>query len=222
VADDPGALSGPVPASVWIGAAAGFVGMAALALWQTSGGGGDVQHDGFAMLFLAGVAGASAMILPGVSGGYLLLVLGVYVPILSGVSAFKDAIKAKDVAAITDVGLHVILPVGLGVVIGVVVVSNVLAWLLKRYRRQAPVAAEVGMSLKGQKLVQGIDEDTGEPALVYDATGKTLEAEDLPTTFFSPAGLQLGGAVVLIGIGLGTTLLIDRLGREKPGSAASA
>ena len=36
------------------------------------------------MMFFAGVAGASAMILPGVSGGYLLLVLGVYVPVLSG------------------------------------------------------------------------------------------------------------------------------------------
>ena len=229
-------------APVWIGAVLGFVGMAALALWQTAGGASEVQNDGFVMLFLAGVAGASAMILPGVSGGYLLLVLGVYVPILSGISAFKEALKAKDFAAITDVGLHVILPVGLGVLIGVVVVSNVLAWLLKRYRRatlgvllgllvgavvglwpfQAPVAAEAGMKLKGQTLVQGIDSDTGEPALVYDATGKTLEAEDLPTAFFQPVGLQIGGAVLLMGIGLGITLLIDRLGREKPGAAAAA
>ncbi len=225
--------------AVWAGAAAGFVGMAALALWQSSGGAGDVHRDGFLMLFLAGVAGASAMILPGVSGGYLLLVMGVYVPILGGVSAFKDALKAKDVAAITDVGLHVILPVGLGVVIGVVVVSNVLAWLLKRYRRatlgvllgllvgavvglwpfQAPVNAQAGMRLKGQTVVQGIDVDTGETALVYDATGKTLEAEDLPTTFFKPVGAQIGGAVLLVAAGLLVTLLIDRLGREKPAAS---
>ena len=56
---------------------------------------GDAQRDGFLFLFLAGIAGASAMILPGVSGGYLLLVLGVYVPILAGVDAFKDGLKAK-------------------------------------------------------------------------------------------------------------------------------
>ena len=47
---------------------------------------------------VAGVAGASAMILPGVSGGYLLLVLGVYVPILAGIDA--DLIEERDVSAL--------------------------------------------------------------------------------------------------------------------------
>ena len=109
--------------------------MAALALFQSSGASGDTQRDGFIFLFLAGIAGASAMILPGVSGGYLLLVLGVYVPILAGVDAFKDGLKAKDTAAIMDVGLAVVLPVGLGVLVGVVGVSNLLRWLLKHYEK---------------------------------------------------------------------------------------
>jgi putative membrane protein len=56
--------------SMWTGAAFGFLGMALLAWAQQSsagtGGGGAAST---VMLVLSGVAGASAMILPGVSGG---------------------------------------------------------------------------------------------------------------------------------------------------------
>ncbi len=86
-------------------------------------------------MLIAGVAGAAAMILPGVSGGYLLLVMGVYVPILAGIDAFKNGLKNQDWEVLTAVGLGVILPVGLGVVVGVVGVSNLLRWLLHRYER---------------------------------------------------------------------------------------
>lgn len=239
---DPGSTAASTASSVWLGAACGFAGMAALAVWQTAGAGSQAHNDGHLMLFLAGVAGASAMILPGVSGGYLLLVLGVYVPILGGISAFKDALQNLDIAAIVEIGTQVILPVGLGALLGVMVVSNLLAWFLRHHRRatlgvllgllvggvvglwpfQAPMAAEAGMSLKGQTLVQGVDAESGEPGLVYDATGKTVEAEDLPTAFFRPAAPQIGGAVLLAFAGLGITLLIDRLGREKPQPAESA
>ena len=58
-----------------------------------------VRAVAVSVLSLAGLAGASAMILPGVSGGYLLLVLGQYVPILSGIDAFKDALSARDLGA---------------------------------------------------------------------------------------------------------------------------
>ena len=119
------------PASVWIAAVFGFIAMGALAYFQMKGGGGT-ERAGFLMMFFAGVAGASAMILPGVSGGYLLLVLGVYVPILAGISMAKDAAKAGDMAALMEPGLQVILPVGLGVLVGVVVVSNVLRLLLQK------------------------------------------------------------------------------------------
>ena len=56
---------------------------------------------------------------------------------------------------------------------------------------------------------------------VYLDSGQSVDAEDLPTAFFRPAGAQIGGAVVLVAIGLGVTLLIDRLGREKPAKASA-
>ena len=62
------------------------------------------QSSGFAMLFFAGLAGASAMILPGLSGGYLLLLMRQYVPILSAVDSFKEALKARDFSAAMEPG----------------------------------------------------------------------------------------------------------------------
>ena len=70
--------------------------MAALAWLQFDGASSGANREGVVMMFVAGVAGASAMILPGVSGGYLLLVLGVYVPVLSAIDALKEALKSGE------------------------------------------------------------------------------------------------------------------------------
>lgn len=223
---------------VWIGAVIGFVGMAALAIVQTTGATGDVQRDGFVFLLLAGIAGASAMILPGVSGGYLLLVLGVYVPILAGISAFKNALPVVgdfDTGVLTDLGLKVILPVGLGVLIGVVGVSNLLRWLLKHYERatlgvllgllvgavvglwpfQQSIEPVEGQLIKGQEVRYGVVDTQlspdNQPHWYFVESGEPVEAEDLPTEFFQPSGGQAGGAIGLVILGLCITLTVDRL-----------
>lgn len=214
---------------VWLGAVCGFVAMAALAYVQMQGGGG-AERAGFVMMFVAGVAGASAMILPGVSGGYLLLVLGVYVPILSGISSAKDAAKAGDVTALMEPVLGVVLPVGLGVVVGVVVVSNVLRLLLRKCEKptlgvllglllgavvglwpfQHGVEPEVGSTLKGQTVV--VDEAG---VLAFGGTGKPVEVDDYPTEVFTPTALQGMSAAGLVLLGFATTLLVDKVGGGK-------
>ncbi|MEM6854136.1 MAG: DUF368 domain-containing protein [Planctomycetota bacterium] len=230
-------------ASVWIAAGFGFVAMAALAVYQSAGGGSDVERSGFVFMLLAGVAGASAMILPGVSGGYLLLVLGVYVPILAGVDAFKDGLKTQDLEILTSVGLAVVLPVGLGVVLGVVGVSNLLKWLLERFEKatlgvllglllgavvglwpfQQSIDPVAGDTIKSQAVEFALptvwDEDEAAPTeatWIYVESGEAIDREDYRTAFFSPSATQIGGAVGLIVLGLAVTLLVDRLGREKP------
>lgn len=217
-----------------LGAAAGFMAMAALAWLQIQGAGGDV-NEGWLIFFLGGLAGAAAMILPGVSGGYLLLVLGAYVPILGAVEAFRDALSAADVGAVVSVGLQSILPVGLGVVLGIAVVSHALRWLFNRYRLptlgvllgllvgavaglwpfQAARAPEAGELIKGQ-VVEVLDAPAPESPLDFEVrfveTGEPVDLEDLPTTFFSPSPGQSGLALLLIGFGFAVTVGISRLG----------
>ena len=220
-------LARPIRASVWWGAGAGFAGMAALAMVQsTSADGGGAS--GAPMLFLAGLAGAAAMILPGLSGGYLLLLLGQYVPILSALDRFKDALTARDLADAFDVGLRVLTPVGIGVIAGVVVVSNLMRYLLERFRQptlgvlvglllgavvglwpfREPVEPEIGSRIKG--------------VVVTEESLAAIDPEDYPTAGFSPNGGHVGMSLALVALGLATTWGVSRLdGEEDNGSTGT-
>ena len=210
-------------ASVWGGAAAGVVMMAGLAWVQNVGAGtAGPAAGGFVMMLLAGVAGASAMILPGVSGGYLLLVLGVYVPILSAIDAVKVGLKGGDVGALTDPVMGVVLPVGIGVVVGIVVVSNGLKWLLARFERPTLgvllgllVGAVVGL----WPFQRGVAPAVGSIFKGQTVTAQTLakiKPEDYPTEFFDPTLTHVAGALGIVVIGYLITTLVAKIGARKP------
>ncbi len=74
----------------------------------------------------AGVLGMSAMVLPGVSGSYMLLLLGRYEQILAAISMAKTGDPAS---------LHVIIPVAIGALVSLIVVTNILKWLLRRHEK---------------------------------------------------------------------------------------
>jgi putative membrane protein len=209
----------PARASSWIGAVCGFVVMAIVALLQQSKYGADGGGSGsVVMMFVAGVAGAGAMILPGISGGYLLLVLGQYVPILSAVDTLKEALKAQAFAEVMQIGLTVVLPVGIGVVVGVVVISNLLRIFLRRCEK-ATLGVLLGLLLGAvvglwpfQEGVKPEIGDTIKGQVLTEETLAELEAEDYPTAFFRPDGKQIGGALGLIVAGFACTCLIARIG----------
>ena len=207
-------MARPATTSVWVGAAIAFAIMVVLGL---SGGGVGSDESTMFMLFIAGVAGASAMILPGVSGGYLLILLGQYVVILSTIDRVKDGLKAGDISAIMG-EMGVVIPVGVGVVAGVVGISNLVRWTLDRYEKatlgfllgllvgsvvglwpfRVAVEPQVGDVIKGQ--------------VVTAETAGTIEKEDWLTVSETPTPMQMAGSVGLILVGFGATVLIARVG----------
>ena len=221
-------MAKPGTPPLWIGAIVGFAGMWALAVMQESGATSAGTNTGMLMMFIAGIAGASAMILPGVSGGYLLLVLGVYVPILSAIDAFKEALKAKDISAAMDPATSVVIPVGIGVVIGVLVVSNLLKYLLAKHEKptlglllgllvgavrglwpfQQGVAPKIGDMFKGRPMTAEILAE--------------LSPDKYPTERFDPTGTQIASAIGLIVLGYLITALVSKLGAGKEAAKASA
>jgi len=213
-------LAGTQPSrSFWSASIAGFFAMALLALAQQSGWGqGQGADAGFVLMLLAGIAGASAMILPGVSGGYLLLVLGAYIPILSGIEAFKDGLKGMDVQAMTEPFIGVVVPVGLGVVLGVVGVSNILKVALEHYQ-QATLGSLLGLLVGAvvglwpfQQAVEPVIGLVVKGRALTEATLPEVDIEDLPTEFFSPELTQIAMALVMIALGLAITYGVSWVG----------
>src|SRR5690606_21197891 len=126
-------MTGAMTPATWMGVAGGLVAMVGLAFAERSGVTGR-GASGPALLTIAGAAGASAMILPGVRGAYLLLLLGQYVPILESGRRVNDAVAGADLGtAIAE--WRILLPVAIGVGLGVAVVSNIIRVLLERFPR---------------------------------------------------------------------------------------
>ena len=139
-------------------------------------------------------------------------------PVLDAISAFTDAVRAGDMSALGSAMIS-ISAIGAGVVLGVVLVSNAIRWLLHRYREATlgvllglllgavaglwpfrhSVEPEVGSMIRGEKI------ETVEQA-------QAVPLKRWPTARFSPTGGQVLGACGLIALGFGVSWLVGRIG----------
>ena len=164
-------MARPPRGAFWAGALAGFAGMAAMAFLNVGRGG----ESGVVLLAVAGIAGASAMILPGVSGAYLLLILGQYETVLGAV----DQLKQRDLSG----ALPVLAPVAVGVLVGIVGVSNLIRWSLRKHE-QATLGILIGLlfgSVLGIYPFQEVDPAytirKGDRVAVAAAAGPRIEKQ---------------------------------------------
>jgi putative membrane protein len=195
-------LARPVGPVVYAGAVVGLV----LMLWLSSQSWTQGGSPGAVLLFLSGTLGAAAMILPGVSGGYLLLILGSYITVLGAIDRFKG-LFAGDVDAALGT-LDVLGPFALGVVASLVAMSNLLKWLLNRHR-QPTLGVLLGL-LVGAVVGIWPFQHSVRPA--DPELAARLEPERWPLETYAPGTGEALIAAALVALGLGATLLIDRLG----------
>lgn len=83
-------------------------------------------------MFVIGVIAAATMVIPGVSGSMIMMILGYYNMIIDTVNSFVNALKAFDIPAMLDTFV-VLIPFGIGVVVGFVAVAKLIEYLLKRF-----------------------------------------------------------------------------------------
>ncbi|MBR8534903.1 DUF368 domain-containing protein [Carboxylicivirga sediminis] len=80
------------------------------------------QNDSFLYLILCGVVAICSMILPGLSGSFVLILMGNYQLVM--------------IDAVNNMAIGVLLPVVLGAGVGLIAFSHFLSWLLKKYHNQ--------------------------------------------------------------------------------------
>jgi putative membrane protein len=88
-----------------------------------------------ALLFAAGVLASAALILPGVSGSFVLLVMGIYPVATHALSSVRIwAGDLSNTALALDI-LKVLLPLALGIIIGGLATARLINRLLRKHRQ---------------------------------------------------------------------------------------
>ena len=78
--------------------------------------------DNIFYLLICGIVAASSMILPGLSGSFVLILLGNYQLIM--------------IDAVNDLNLKILLPVAVGAGIGILGFSHLLSWIFEKFKNQ--------------------------------------------------------------------------------------
>ncbi len=134
-------------------------------------------------LMLSGALAVCALILPGISGAFILVLLGKYTYVLG---------------ALSSLNIPVILAVGFGAVIGLVSFSQVLGWLFRRYP-DLTIALLCGFMLGSLRKVWPFKD------------GTALElAEGLGVNTLPPMGVEFVLALLLAALGFGLVYLLDQ------------
>jgi len=88
-------------------------------------------------VFVAGAIAISAMLLPGISGAFLLVIMGQYEFMIGSLKTFVDALAALatggGLAPVVRSGVPVVTFL-VGVAVGVVTIARVITWALSNYR----------------------------------------------------------------------------------------
>ncbi len=83
-------------------------------------------------LFGVGIIASATMVIPGVSGSMILLLIGYYNPIIVSINDFIRALVSFDVAGILQ-GMGVLVPFGIGVVIGIFAIAKLIEIIFEKF-----------------------------------------------------------------------------------------
>ena len=151
-------------------------------------------------IFLSGAIAICAMILPGISGSFILVLLGMYKFILEAVGNFEIAVILTFLA---------------GAAIGIISFSNLLSWLLKKYHN-ITIALLAGFMIGSlnkvwpwKKVVETFTDRHGE-------IKPLIEENVLPATYEQITGNQsfLIGAIALAAFGFVLIFVIENIAKR--------
>ncbi|MDA2986202.1 MAG: DUF368 domain-containing protein [Actinomycetota bacterium] len=178
-----GAFAGLVAASTWVAArlikAPNWIHVA-IVLVVTAATfallglkGGEITDPSWPVIFGAGAIAICATILPGISGSFLLLMLGMYEFVIN---------------AVNDRDIPIVLVFGLGCIVGLALFSQVLDWSLRNHH-DIVIAAMVGLMIGSFRVLWPWPDGVDSVALGAPSG-----------TWFIPVLIGIASAAVVVGL----------------------
>ena len=151
-------------------------------------------------IFLSGSIAICAMILPGISGSFILVLLGMYKFILE---------------AVGDMNIAVLGTFLVGAAVGIIAFSNVLSWLLKKYHNLT-IAVLAGFMVGSLNKVWPWKEVT---QTIIDRHGERkpiAEHNILPGSYEQITGNEawLAGAIICAVVGFALIFIVEGIGKK--------
>ncbi len=169
------------------------------------------------VVFLAGVIAISALILPGISGSFMLLLMGMYSFIIT------DTLKGFLKTFAFD-KLVTLIVFALGCLTGLMTISRLLSWTFKNYKN-VTLAALAGFMVGSLNKIWPWRiptkwlEDAAGNVIMKDGLPKKIimEKNVLPTEYEQLSSLPsfMLGTIVLIVIGYGVVILMSKMEKSE-------
>jgi len=162
------------------------------------------QNQGIFYLFLCGVVAVCSMILPGLSGSFVLILMGNY--------------QLVAIDAINNHNWEILFPVAIGAIVGLVAFSHLLSWVFKHFKDQT-IALLTGFILGSLNILWPwkkatyLTNEAGDFILKNGEKIVARYASVLPESFNSEVWIAI--FLVIIGIASITILELTALKEEQ-------
>ena len=148
--------------------------------------------DALWYVFISGAIAICAMILPGISGSFILLLLGSYELVLT---------------SIKDLKLTIIAVFGAGCIVGLLSFSKLLSWMFKKHH-DLTIAILTGFLIGSLNKIWPWKVTISNRTNSHGKVVPFMQDNVLPTDFIGDP--QIGLAIVMVIIGLGLILLLEK------------
>jgi len=110
-----------------------------LSTMKTAEGGtavvGTVSAGLMLKAFFGGAVASAAMIVPGISGSFMLVLMGLYNVVIGYVALVKDFLLTFDMTILVSI-IKFCAPLGIGMVLGAIVISRLIEFLMNKYHTE--------------------------------------------------------------------------------------
>lgn len=92
----------------------------------------EVSGMNMVVMLLIGMIASATMVIPGISGSLVLMIIGYYYGLINTLRSFFEAVRHVDMANIMN-GLVLLVPFGIGVLLGGALISKLIEYLFHYY-----------------------------------------------------------------------------------------